>query len=92
VQPSSSSRPASSYDTSIVSILAGGSAGAGAVAGLCTSAGSLAFLADEVELRRRARNWSPLLLEVDRMISSIALLLWKLWPRLQAAHLLLKAP
>nr|ACF80923.1 unknown [Zea mays] len=28
-------------------------------------------------------NWSPLLLEVDRMISSMALLLWKpwAWPR-----------
>jgi hypothetical protein len=40
----------------------------------------LTFLADEVEVRRRARNWSPLLLEVDRMISSMALLLSKLWP------------
>jgi hypothetical protein len=41
----------------------------------------LAFLAVEVDAQRRARNWSPLLLELDRMISSITLLLWKLWPR-----------
>jgi hypothetical protein len=35
----------------------------------------LSFLADKLEVQTRARNWSPLLLEVDRMISSMALLL-----------------
>jgi hypothetical protein len=39
------------------------------------SADSLSFLAYELEVQTRARNWSPLLLEVDRMISSMALLL-----------------